>query len=206
VRYRENDPEEVDIRTVLALLTMFHRNWSDGKDPLVAYTSKGSILKYFRDPEWIEGYQELAPVAVQILELYDFIHCEFSEQYQVYNRETNDSGSKFGRRREVVYKGGKPFKLPLSGSETKYLVPDGWLYPVLAAFRMLLKQVPKKPSKWVTDPFDYFKDHGAELVGIVVEQSQALGYNPQAAGKSRPLWSNLRKTVELERLKLETSN
>jgi hypothetical protein len=206
VRYRENDPEEVDIRTVLALLTMFHCNWNDGKDPLVAYTSKGSILKYFRDPEWVDGYRDLAPVAVQILELYDFIHYEFAEQYQVYNRETNDSGSKFGRRREVVYKGGKPFKLPLSGSETKYLVPDGWLYPVLAAFRMLLKQAKGKPSKWVTDPFDYFKSHGAELVGIVVEQSQALGYNPQAAGKSRPLWSNLRKTVELERLKLETSN
>ncbi len=206
VRYRENDPEEVDIRAVLALLTMFHRNWNDGKDPLVAYTSKGSILKYFRDPEWVDGYRELAPVAVQILELYDFIHCEFPEQYQVYNRETNDSGSKFGRRREVVYKNGKTFKLPLSGNETKYLVPDGWLYPVLAAFRMLLKQAEGTASSWVTDPFDYFKSHGAELVGIVVEQSQALGYNPQAAGKSRPLWSNLRKTVELERLKLETSN
>lgn len=205
VRYRENDPEDVDIRTVLALLTMFHRKWNDdGKDPLVAYTSKGSILKYFRDPEWIDGYKELAGVAVQILQLYDFVHCEFSEQYQTYNRETNDSGSKFGKRREVVYKGGKLFNLPLTGSETKYLVPDGWLYPVLASFRMLLKQTAGKPANWVTDPSDYFKSHGAELVGIVVEQSQALGYNPQAVGKSRPLWSNLRKTVELERLKLET--
>lgn len=207
VRYRENDPEDVDIRTVLALLTMFHRNWNkDGKDPLVGYTSKGSILKYFRDPGWVPGYQELAPVVVDILKLYDFIHCEFEEQYQIYNRETNDSGSKFGRRREVVYKGGKLFVLPMTGAETKYLVPDGWIYPVLAAFRMLLKQEDARQCKWVTDPFDYFKSNGAELVGIVVEQSQALGYNPQAVGKSRPLWSNLRKTVELERLKLETSN
>jgi hypothetical protein len=71
---------------------------------------------------------------------------------------------------------------------------------------MLLKQPDGKSAQWVTNPLDYFKAHGAELVGIVVEQSQALGYNPQAVGKSRPLWSNLRKTVELERLKLETSN
>ncbi len=71
---------------------------------------------------------------------------------------------------------------------------------------MLLKFVANKPTKWVTDPFDYFDGHGSELVGIVVEQSQALGYNPQAVGKSRPLWSNLRKTVELERLKLEQSS
>jgi hypothetical protein len=71
---------------------------------------------------------------------------------------------------------------------------------------MLLKQPEGKSASWVTDPFEYFKQHGSELVGIVVEQSQALGYNPQAVGKSRPLWSNLRKTVELERLKIETSS
>jgi hypothetical protein len=207
IRYRDNDPEDVDIRTALALLTMFHHKWNeDGKDPLVAYTSKGGILKYYRDPEWLLGYQALSPVAVDILRLYDFIHEKFVAQYQKYNLEANDSGSKFGRRREVIYKGGAPFKLPLTGGETKYMVPDGWLYPVLASLRMLLKATPNKPIKWATDPFKYFEDHGAELVGIVVEQSQALGYNPQAVGKSRPLWSNLRKTVELERMKLDQSS
>ncbi|HEX4067174.1 MAG TPA: AIPR family protein [Acidobacteriaceae bacterium] len=207
VRYRENDPEDVDIRTVLALLTMFHRNWNDsGKDPLVAYTSKGGILNYYRDPEWLDGYKLLNPVVIDVLQLYDFIHTHFSEQYEIYNREVNNAGSKFGRRREVTYKGGNPFRLPMTGEETKYLIPDGWLYPVLASLRMLLDQPSGKLAKWVSDPFDYFKTHGSELVGIVVEQSQALGYNPQAVGKSRPLWSNLRKTVELERLKIEAGS
>jgi len=206
IRYRENDPEDFDIRTVLALLTMFHPKWmEESRDPLIAYTSKGGILKYFRDPEWLPGYKLLSPVVVDVLKLYDHVHAEFVTQYQTYNLESNDSGSKFGRRREVTYKGGSPFKLPLTGAETKYLVPDGWLYPVLSSLRMLLKFSPGKPTKWVTNPFDYFDQHGAELVGIVVEQSQALGYNPQAVGKSRPLWSNLRKTVELERMKLEQS-
>lgn len=206
VRYRENDPEEVDIRTVLALLTMFHPKWAEeSRDPIIAYTSKGGILKYFRDPEWLPGYKALSPVVVEVLRLYDFVHENFEPQYEAYNREVNESGSKFGRRREVTYRGGSPFKLPLTGGTTKYLVPDGWLYPVLGSMRMLLKFPSGKPTKWVTDPFDYFTQHGSELVGIVVEQSQALGYNPQAVGKSRPLWSNLRKTVELERLKLEQS-
>lgn len=207
IRYRENDPEDVDIRTVLALLTMFHHKWTeDGKDPLVAYTSKGGILKYYRDPDWLPGYLDLSPVVVDILRLYDFVHEEFAAQYQVYNLKANDSGSKFGKRREVLYKGGAPFKLPMTGSDTKYFVSDGWLYPVLASFRMLLRRAPNKPIEWVTDPFKYFEEHGSELVGIVVEQSQALGYNPNAVGKSRPLWSNLRKTVELERMKLDQSS
>jgi hypothetical protein len=207
IRYRENDPEDVDVRTVLALLTMFHHKWTeDAKDPLVAYTSKGGILKFYRDPEWLPGYQALSPVVVDILRLYDFIHEEFVTQYQEYNLVANDAKSRFGKRREVTYKGGTAFKLPLTGGETKYLVPDGWLYPVLASLRMLLKVVPNKPLTWATDPFKYFENHGSELVGIVVEQSQALGYNPQAVGKSRPLWSNLRKTVELERMKLDQSS
>lgn len=204
IRYRDNDPEDVDVRTVLALLTMFHHKWTeDGKDPLVSYTSKGGILKYYRDKEWLPGYQALSPVVVDILKLYDYIHEEFATQYQKYNLAANDSGSKFGKRREVVYKGGATFKLPLTGGQTKYMVPDGWLYPVLASLRMLLEVTSTKPIKWATDPFIYFDEHGSELVGIVVEQSQALGYNPQAVGKSRPLWSNLRKTVELERMKLD---
>jgi len=204
IRYRENDPEDVDVRTVLALLTMFHHKWiEDNKDPLIAYTSKGGILKYYRDPDWLPGYQALSPVVVDILRLFDFIHEEFAAQYQKYNLQAYDSASKFGKRKEVTYKGGAAFKLPLTGGETKYLVTDGWLYPVLASLRMLLKYTPDKPIKWATDPFKYFEEHGWELVGIVVEQSQALGNNPNAVGKSRPLWSNLRKTVELERVKLD---
>jgi AIPR protein len=207
VRYRENDPEDVDIRTVLALLTMFHPQWTEeGRDPLIAYTSKGGILKYYRDPDWLPGYQALSPVVVEILQLCDYIHEQFAAQYQAYNLEANDSKSKFGRRREVLYKGGASFKLPLTGTEVKYFVSDGWLYPVLGSLRMLLKWQKDKPVKWATDPFKYFDEHGSELVGIVVEQSQALGYNPNAVGKSRPLWSNLRKTVELERMKLDQSS
>jgi hypothetical protein len=44
VRFRENDPEPVDVRTVLGLLTLFHPKWNEiGKEPIVAYTAKGSI-------------------------------------------------------------------------------------------------------------------------------------------------------------------
>lgn len=206
VRYRENDPEDVDIRTVLAILTMFHTNWTkDGKDPLIAYTSKGGVLNYYRDDKWVAGYKQLASIVVDALKLYDYVHCHFSERYEAYNREVNDKGSKFGKRREIAYRDGKLFTLPLTGGETKYLIPDGWLYPLLASLRMLLTEDAVGNAAWVYDPFLYFNEHGAELVGIVIEQSKELGYNPQSVGKSRPVWSNLRKTVELERMKFERS-
>jgi hypothetical protein len=43
--------------------------------------------------------------------------------------------------------------------------------------------------------------HGSDLVGLVAEQSENLGRNP-AAGKSRPLWAQLRTVMELHKMKL----
>ena len=41
IRYRENDPEPVDIRTVLAILTMFHPKWdAEQKEPLLLTPAK----------------------------------------------------------------------------------------------------------------------------------------------------------------------
>jgi hypothetical protein len=205
VKYRENDPEPVDIRTVLGLLTLFHPKWNElGREPLIAYTSKGLVLDNYRSDEWKPDYKMLAPVVVDILRLYDYIHVNFNQQYKKYN-ENQGSGSKLGKRKEVRYSEKKPFKLPLTGWETHHLIADGWLYPLLAAFRLLLA-FPKNGRgqvKWVTNPQDFFDKNGYEFVGDVVEQSETLGRNPNATGKSRPLWNNLRKAMELHRMKLE---
>lgn len=204
VRYRENDPQPVDIRTVLAILTMFHPKWDEEqKEPVVAYSGKGGILAYFRDDTWLPGYKQLKDVAVEILELHDYIHGQFQKQYALFNRETKDVGSKFGKRREIIYKKDKPLITALTETEVSYVIPDGWLYPVVASMRMLLDYPKGKPAKWVLSPFDYFDEYGYELVGDVAEQSAAYGFNPQTVGKSRPVWSGLRGKVKLKRMELE---
>lgn len=204
IRYRENDPEPVDIRTVLAIMTMFHPRWElEQKEPVVAYSAKGGILSYFRDEDWLPGYIQLKGVVSDILQLFDYIHVNFQPQYAVFNRETKDAGSKFGKRREVTYVKGRKKILPLTETEVEYVVPDGWLYPVVASLRMLLNFPKGKSASWAMDPFQYFDKWGYELVGDVVEQSAAYGFNPQTVGKTRPVWSNLRGKVKLKRLELE---
>jgi len=201
VRYRENEPKPVDVRTILALLTLFHPNWNEAKEPkepIVAYTGKGRVIDLYKQDDWRSNYEKLSPVAVDILKLYDYIHVNFQRQYmKAYGR-----GSKLGKRKEVNYrdpeKKQKPKKLPLTGMETRYVLPDGWLYPILASFRMLLEW-PKRQNgevKWSINPFEYFDEYGSELVTDVVEQSYELGSNPNAAGKSRMLWRGLRTNVE----------
>jgi hypothetical protein len=210
VRYRENDPQPVDIRTALALLTLFHPKWNEmSKEPVIAYTSKGAILDYYREAEWRTGFETLRPVVVEILRLFDYIHLKFPDQYEKY-KNNQGIGSKLGARKEVRYANDKrkAFKLALTGAQTRYFIPDGWLYPLLGSFRMLLlfPKGPRGQVKWLTDPENFYDEHGHELVGDVVEQSESLGRNANATGKSRPLWNNLRKAMELHRMKLERDN
>jgi hypothetical protein len=206
IRYRENDPQPVDVRTVLALMTLFHPKWTEeGREPVSAYTSKGGILSYFRDDAWLPGYKQLASVVTDILRLYDHVHQNFQPQYAKFNREAKDSGAKFGRRREINYRADRPHVLPLTETEINYLVPDGWLYPTVAALRVLL-DFNNGSATWKTDPFVYFDEYGAELVGDVQEESASLGFNPQSVGKKRLFWSNLRSKVELRLVKNEQAN
>lgn len=203
IRFRENDPQPVDVRTVLALLTLFHPKWNEiQKEPVIAYTSKGSVLDYYQDEEWRPGFELLRPVVVDILDLYDHIHVFFLKQYERYKKSLKE-GSKLGQRKEVRFSD-KPFKLPLTGGEMKHFISDGWLYPLLGAFRMLLDfpRTSRGTVKWIADPKTFYDTHGWEFVGDVCEQSEGLGSNPNATGKSRPLWNNLRTKMELHRMKL----
>lgn len=209
IRFRENDPQPVDVRTVLGLLTLFHPKWNElRKEPVIAYTSKGSVMSYYQDEEWRPGFELLSPIVVDILDLYDYIHVNFPRQYEKY-KKSHDKGSRLGGRKEVRFSENQPFRLPLTGGQTQHFISDGWLYPLLGAFRLLLDfpKTSRGTVKWLADadPKSFYDDHGWEFVADICEQSEALGSNPNATGKSRPLWNNLRTKMELRRMKLIAS-
>jgi hypothetical protein len=86
----------------------------------------------------------------------------------------------------------------LCWSKTQYVLPDGWLYPLLASFRMLLDwpKNGKGPVKWAKNPYEFFSEHGPALVSFLVDRSEELGRNPNATGKSKGVWLGLRDMVE----------
>jgi len=201
IRYRENDPEPVDIRTILALLTMFLPEWNrNGKDPIKAYTSKASVFKMFQKE--YGKYEQLAPVVLDILKLYDHLHLKFNDAYKVAYGDSEGKHAKLGARNEVYFidpknKRKKPKTLPLTGKTTRYVLPDGWLYPLLGSFRMLLQWPNGRGSvKWETDPFEFFSKNGKDLVSLLVDHSYELGRNANATGKSKGIWDGLRNKVD----------
>jgi hypothetical protein len=214
VRFRENEPKPVDVRTVLALLTLFHPRWLKlDRDPIIAYSAKGTVLDIYKDKKEIEGYERLSPVVIDILKLFEYIQLKFQNAYKT-AYGINGAKAKLGRRTEVKHidnlSRGKI--LAFSGEKLQNVIADGWIYPLLGSLRMLLiwPKNTNEPVKWITDPFKFFDENGHSLVYPLVERSGELGRNPNATGKSKGVWIELRGIVEnkvlKERLKEFESN
>ena len=176
-------------------MTLFHPNWdSEGKQPIVAYTGKGRLLQgYYEKPEWNGGYRALAPVVLDILNLYEYVKLSFEQAY----KQAFGATARLGGRKEVDYRDrGKPqVQLVLTGQTTQYGIPDGWVYPILGSLRGLLDKNSDGSMRWEVNPEGYFTELGPELVRGVVEMSEQLGRNANATGKSRVLWQFLHQTV-----------
>lgn len=82
-----------------------------------------------------------------------------------------------------------------------YLSPTGFLYPILGAFRALIKDDGAEYS-WKCDPFKIMEKVGPELVETTVERSRTLGNNAQAVGKDVGNWKTLYMTIALEMLNI----
>jgi hypothetical protein len=196
IRYRENDAQSVDIRTILGILILFHPKWDEvRRHPIVSYTSKGSVLNYFQDEEWESGFDQLTSVAVDILNLHNYIHLNFQEQY----KKAFGKDGRVGNRKEVRYLDGKDFLWhPLLNQKVKYGIPDGWVYPILAVFRTLIKwpKSGKGHAEWIENPEKCFDRYGSELIESLIEQSENLGRNANATGKSKAVWNMLYLTFK----------
>lgn len=132
IAWKENEEAPIDVRELIALLTAFNRDhYNDVKHPIVAYSGKEACLKQFEASP--DTYRKLYPIASDILELWETIQAVVPDQY---NKET---GGRFGK-----LKGCTPLKkprlLPIIDGVTSYPFPNGYLYPIVAAFRPMLEE------------------------------------------------------------------
>lgn len=198
IAYRENEDDErypIDIREVIALMTLFHPNFQESeKPPIMAYTSKGRCLELFKEKP--DSFKLLGPIVPDILRLYDYVHARFAEIYKDLGGFTGigedakptKRGLKLAKVTGVkAIKEG--FQLFYLGEKAYYLFPDGWLFPVVSALRAVVSY--KDSAKWKANPFKFFDATGKQMVASTLESSVALGRNPNAVGKNKPHWVGL---------------
>lgn len=182
----------IDAREIVALLSMFNIDKYDAdKHPVQAYSSKKKMLDlYLEDPE---SYRRFTNISPDIFDLYDAIETDFADAY-------NEGGGRYGRKAYSGYKDGKIVAKSKFGlRDLKYKVPDGLLYPVLAAFRALIVYNEHTDKyEWFNDeePIESWEKNKLELASKVMSFAASIGDNPNAVGKDQNIWDLAYMTVE----------
>ena len=130
----------------------------------------------------------------KITKLYDKLELNMP----VYYKGDATGVKKYGAITGVaMVKSGRPkFNTKFYENEMDYSTPNGFIYPILGAFRALVIEK-NGVYEWVTDPEKILDELGPSLVANTVETSRQLGNNPNATGKNTNLWQNLFMQVKM---------
>jgi hypothetical protein len=196
IAYKEHEllddggSKPIDVREVIAILTCFDRaNFSERLHPINAYRSKSACLQHFSEHK--ADYEKIYPLAGDILELYDQVQLMLPDLYnRVRGKSGEVAGGKFGKLTGVTtYDGKRRAQLLFIGQESKYGVPAGFVYPVLAAFRALLNEKAGR-YEWGkgVDPLTLLKGQLGETLADTIGNFALDARNPSKTGKSPLVW------------------
>ena len=128
-----------------------------------------------------------------IFRLYDAIEVGMNRFYRQKN-----PGGRYGATKGVqVPKAGQEIRSKFLSNEMEAASPNGFIYPILGAFRALVEENDGKYC-WKKNPFAVLEKVGAELVESTVSMSRSLGNNPQSVGKEANIWKTLYMTIAFE--------
>ncbi len=185
----------IDAREVVSIISMFDIDrYSANNQPTQAYSSKGKMLEnYLENPEKFRRFINIEP---DIFDLYDAVEAEFADAY-------NAKGGKYGRKKYSGYKDGKVIaKSKFCGQDLKYKIPDGIIYPVVAAFRtMVVYNEDTDRYEWYNgeEPIKVWNRCKEDLANKVMNFASSIGDNPNAVGKDSNIWDLAYMTVMFQR-------
>ncbi len=190
----DGNPKDIDIKDILSYLVCFDVEAFDKTHPIKAYSTKSSVIDHFKNnKDRMLKYIPLIPI---ILELRDQIYLDLPEAY-------NNTGGRFGGFTGVIQTSNKPrmekVHLPFIEKDSTYRIPNGFIYPILAAFRNLVK-IDGNKCEWKTDPIVFSRELMEDLAKIVGKQASGFN-NPNKLGKDEATWTMCYQTVELATLR-----
>ncbi len=198
IAYKQNEDKPVDVRDILALMTLFNIKYFDSTThPKESYTSKAACLDlYLKDQG---SFEKIRPILKDILDLHDYIHIEGRKQYN--QKKGGKAGAMTGVY-ETRQRGEYPF--PFTGQKDKSRLYSGTFYPIMGAMRFLVKGAPNGTFCWKLGSLDRVKEFFNEVAPLLVDTtyktSLTYGRKPNAVGKDDTHWDNLYKTVALHYL------
>lgn len=197
VAFKQNEKKDVDIRDIVAFLTLFNVENEELKDrhPKEAYTSKAACLRLYREHQ--ESYEMLRPILKDVLYLHDYIQLKARD---VYNEEKGGHA----RAMKGVFESKKRgrFRFVFIDQESECRLYDGALYPIFGAMRFLVEKKPGNSQySWKLSSFEevksFFDKVAADMVETTYKTSLIYGRKPNPIGKDDNHWDNLYKTIKV---------
>lgn len=206
IYFRENEKGDIDVADIIAILNLFNiaKYPNKSENPIISYTGKGQCIKNYINTHKEFGdtnknpYVKMKNIIPDIFRLYDHLEKNMKKYYS-----NGVSNKKYGSITGVVSKrnGNTEFRTKFYQEKIGYLTPNGFIYPILGAFRALIREE-NNMYVWKKDPIQVMDNIGAELVENTISMSRELGNNPNATGKNKTLWMNLYMIVCMELVEL----
>ena len=184
----------IDAREVVSIINMFNIDKFDAMNhPIKAYSSKAKMLElYLNNPDSYRRYVNIMP---DIFDLYDAVETEFATAF-------NETGGRYGRKKYSGYKDGNIIGTSKFGlHDIYYKIPDGLIYPAVAAFRSLVvlnQETDKYEWKNGVNPISVWDRCKSSITSQIMNFASAIGDNPNAVGKDSNIWNLAYMTVLLQ--------
>ncbi|MBD1908591.1 AIPR family protein [Funiculus sociatus GB2-A5] len=172
-----------DLIRRLALLNNKLFDFRQDKHPIKAYSSSGSLVQGWKE----EDYKQVIPLLQDIL----WLEQKIMEQHV----EINGTGAT-GKKVVIPKVSGcsaKPMKL-ITGKEISLTIGDIFYMPILAAFRVLIKD-----GQWTKPVETLWEEWGTKLVDKLWDTYKSEGRSSASAfASSKSTWSTLTNLVAMQ--------
>ena len=176
--------KDISIREILSYIYCVD-SFDKNTHPIQAYSSKGAVVDFYagtdeKGKERKETFSKVRKIIPTILELRDTIYRDLPQAY-------NDAGGKFGGLETMgvsKYKN-EPQALKFLNGVSEFNYPDGFVYPILAAFRKYIDH--RGDWTWKKDPIEIWEEKKVDVASAIKD---AVGAFPNAnkLGKAAATW------------------
>jgi hypothetical protein len=203
VAYYEGDVGTVPIGEILAYIEMFNlERYPLTDNPFGLYAHRGRVIQEASEDFSLrsEAITLVIDHLPDILKLADTIRRNIQELRGVQEPERRGRGRPSKKKPGNEAPKEKPARivLPFIGEKVKERLPNGWLYPILAAFRANVKwDLTAKKFGWKKSNDAVLKSAADELVRICLSEQRAAAGKPEWVGKRESAYRQCKMQVDL---------
>jgi hypothetical protein len=196
IAYHEGADGDVYIAEILALIEMFNfERYAKDEHPYGLYAHQSRAVREFAED--VDTDASPANLVIkrlpEILKLADMIRRD-APQHAKDRANFQIGRMKVGKRRVASTEA----RLHFLGENTEYRLPNGWLYPMLAAFRAnVVWDLKKSQFEWRVPNKEILTHCLPDLVSVCVNEHRNNNQKPEWVGKRDSAYRQCRLHVEL---------